>query len=62
MCATQTLFVLLPFLKVFPHFHASIELVQKQPPELFYGRFFEKFRKIHRKSPVPESHFDNVVG
>ena len=31
-------------------------VVQKQPPEVFYEkRCSEKFRKIHRKTLVPES-------
>ena len=30
--------------------------VQKQPPEVFYiKRCSQKFDKIHRKTPVPES-------
>ena len=32
--------------------------VQKQPPEVFCKKIsFEKVRKIHRKTPVPESLF-----
>ena len=31
---------------------------QKQPPEVFFEiRWSLKFHKIHRKAPVPESHF-----
>ena len=33
-------------------------LVQKQPPEVFYKKTCsQKFHKIHRKTPVPESVF-----
>ena len=36
---------------------------QKQPPEVFYKkRCSLKFRKIHRKTPVPESLFNKVAG
>ena len=32
--------------------------IQKQPPEVFYKKSCsEKFRKIHKKTPVPESPF-----
>ena len=35
---------------------------QKQPPEVFYKkRCSYKFRKIHRKTPVPESLFNKVA-
>ena len=33
--------------------------LQKQPPEVFYKN---KFRKIHRKTPVSESLFNIVAG
>ena len=34
------------------------DFFQKQPPEVFYEkRCFKKFRKIHEKTPVPESLF-----
>ena len=37
--------------------------VKKQPPEVFCrNRFCYKFRKIHRKTPVPESLFNKVAG
>ena len=36
---------------------------QKQPPEVFCKkRCSWKFRKIHRKTPVPESLFNKVAG
>ena len=35
--------------------HSNVEK-QKQPPEVFYEkRYSQKFCKIHRKTPVPES-------
>ena len=37
-------------------------LALKQPPEVFYNKSrSQKFRKIHRKTPVPESLFFNKV-
>ena len=37
--------------------------VQKQPPEMFYKkRCSEKYHKIHRKAPVPESLFNKIAG
>ena len=37
--------------------------LQKQPPELFSKkRYFLKFSKIHRKTPVPEPLFNEVTG
>ena len=36
----------------------SENFVKKQPPDVFYEKSFSwKFRKIHRKAPVPESLF-----
>ena len=36
---------------------------QKQPPEVFYKkRCSSKFRRIHRKTPVPENFFNKVAG
>ena len=35
---------------------------QKQPPQGFYiKRYAQKFRKIHRKPPVPESFFTKLL-
>ena len=32
-------------------------VIQKQPAEVLYEKWcFSKFRKIHRKTPVPEKH------
>ena len=37
--------------------------LKKQPPEvLCKDRFSYKFCKLHRKTPVPESLFNKVVG
>ena len=38
------------------------KILKKQPPEVFYEkRCSLKFRKIHRKTPVPESLFNKVA-
>ena len=38
------------------------DLLQKQPPEVFYvKKCSEKFRKIHRKTPVPEPQACNFI-
>ena len=53
------------------HFLPNIEITQwngainkqKQPPEVFYKkRYSQKFRKIDRKIPVPESLFNQKGG
>ena len=37
--------------------------VQKHPPEVFCKKICSwKFRKIHRKTPVPEAFFNKVAG
>ena len=37
--------------------------VQKQPPEAFCKKMCSwKFDKIHRKTPVPETFFNEVAG
>ena len=37
--------------------------VEKQPPEAFCKKMCSwKFRKIHRKTPVPEAFFNKVAG
>ena len=37
--------------------------VQKQPPDAFCKKMCSsKFHKIHRKTPVPETFFNRVVG
>ena len=38
------------------HLRPVLHFMQKQPPEVFCEkRCFQKFRKIHRKTPVPEN-------
>ena len=46
------------------HFPQGQEVaIRKQPPEVFYKkRCSEKFRKIYRKTLVPECLFNKVVG
>ena len=46
------------FLDQFLRSEGPIKYPQEQPPEAFYKkRCSKKFRKIHRKALVPESHF-----
>ena len=47
-----------------PYFHISqTSSIQKQPPEVFCERRCSwKFRKIHRKTPAPESLLSKVAG
>ena len=45
--------------------HRKLRSLQKQPSEVFYEESCSwKFRKIHRKTPVPESQtpLDNTSG
>ena len=61
MCEAKKSFVTSPkllsfFLKYM--FFDSLLQIQKQPPKVFFEkRCSQKFRKIHKKTPEPESLF-----
>ena len=56
----------LKLFSIFPHWIffyviTHLDLIQKQPPEMFCKkRCSQKFHKIHKKTPVPESLFNKV--
>ena len=56
------LYTLLHWIVPCPYYFFHSRQVQKQPPKVFYRkRCSQKFRKIHRKTPVPESLFYNLL-
>ena len=56
------LFSIFPYW-IFFYVITHLDLIQKQPPEMFCKkRCSQKFHKIHKKTPVPESLFNKVAG
>ena len=56
------LFSIFPYW-IFFYVITHLDLIQKQPPEVFCKkRCSQKFHKIHKKTPVPESLFNKVAG
>ena len=57
------LLVVVNILDSYERFHEEVSEVQKQPPDVFYKkRCSQKFRNIHKKTPVSESLFKRVAG